>query len=77
MENFIRSKKYWDLVETGFEEPEDNSAILTPQEQKKNDDRRLKDMNAKNYLFQAIDCAISEIIIQRDTSKNIWDSMKK
>ena len=31
----------------------------------------------KNYSFQAIDRAILETILQKDTSKQIWDSMKK
>lgn len=31
----------------------------------------------KNYLFQAIDSSILEKIFCKDTSKHIWDSMKK
>ncbi|KAF2294118.1 hypothetical protein GH714_007665 [Hevea brasiliensis] len=38
---------------------------------------RLKDLKAKNYLFQAIDRATLETILHKDTSKQIWDSMKK
>ena len=34
-------------------------------------------MKAKNYLFQAIDRSILETILSIDTSKQIWDSMKK
>ena len=41
------------------------------------EDQKLKDRKAKNYLFQAIDRAILETILQKDTSKQIWDSMKK
>nr|DAD39485.1 TPA_asm: hypothetical protein HUJ06_013808 [Nelumbo nucifera] len=50
MENFLRSKEYWSLVETGY---------------KKLDKMKLKDLKVKNYLFQ------------KNTSKQIWDSMKK
>lgn len=31
----------------------------------------------KNYLFQAIDRTILEIILEKNTSKQIWDSMKR
>lgn len=76
MENFLRSKEYWDLVETGYEVPEEG-ALLTQQQQKKLDDHRMKDLKVKNYLFQAIDRAISETILQKGTTKNICESMKK
>lgn len=38
---------------------------------------KLKDLKAKNYLFQAIDRSILKTILCKDTSKHIWDSMKK
>nr|KYP55395.1 hypothetical protein KK1_001607 [Cajanus cajan] len=38
---------------------------------------KLKDLKAKNYLFQAIDRSILETILCKDTSKDILDSMKK
>ena len=73
MEKFLRSKEFWDIVENGVTEPveeaEAQSKALT--------DRNLKDLKAKNYLFQAIDRSILETILQNDTSKHIWDSMKK
>ncbi|KAL5832282.1 hypothetical protein ACOSQ4_017636 [Xanthoceras sorbifolium] len=37
----------------------------------------LKVLKAKNYLFQAIGRSILETILYKDTSKHIWDSMKK
>lgn len=76
MENFLRSKEYWDLVETGYDVPEEG-VTLTTQQQQKLDEQKLKDMKVKNYLFQAIDRTILETILQKDTSKNIWDSLKK
>ena len=27
MENFLRSKEYWSLVETGYDEPQANAAV--------------------------------------------------
>lgn len=38
---------------------------------------KLKDLKAKNYLFQAIDHTILERILCKDTSKHIWDSMRR
>ncbi|KAG6510578.1 hypothetical protein ZIOFF_028603 [Zingiber officinale] len=40
-------------------------------------DAQLKDLKAKNYLFQAIDRSILETILCKNTAKDIWDSMKK
>ncbi|XP_059639961.1 uncharacterized protein LOC132282333 [Cornus florida] len=37
---------------------------------------KLKDLKEKNYLFQAIDRSTLEIIICKETSNQIWDSMK-
>ena len=34
-------------------------------------------MKAKNYLFQAIDRSILQTILNKDTAKNIWDSLKQ
>ncbi|XP_056158405.1 uncharacterized protein LOC130134764 [Syzygium oleosum] len=39
--------------------------------------RKLKDLKAKNDLFQAIDRSILETILCKETFKDIWDSMKK
>ncbi|KAH0642113.1 hypothetical protein KY290_033713 [Solanum tuberosum] len=39
--------------------------------------KKLKDLEAKNYIFQAIDRPILETIFRKETSKDIWDSMKK
>ena len=46
--------------------------------QRKNiEDQKLKDLKAKNYLFQAIDRSILETILNKDIAKNIWDSLKQ
>ena len=50
---------------------------MTEAQQKKLDEMKLKDLKVKNYLFQAIDRTILETILQKNTSKQIWDSMKK
>ena len=74
MENFLRSKEYWSLVETGYAEPEQ---AMTDAERRRLDELKLKDLKCKNYLFQAINRTILETILQKNTSKQIWDSMKK
>jgi len=76
MENFLRSKEYWSLVET--EIPAVAEGVeLTEAQQKSIADQKLKDLKIKNYLFQAIDRTIMETILNRDTAKHIWDSMKQ
>ena len=40
------------------------------------EEARLKDMKAKNYLFQAIDRSILETMLKKETAKDIWDSLK-
>ena len=76
MENFLQSKEYWGLVETGI--PAAAKRMDPIKEQRKTiEDHRLKDLKVKNYLFQAIDRSILETILKKDTSKDIWDSLKQ
>jgi hypothetical protein len=75
MENLLRSKEYWSVIQSGFEEPKGNEVIDAAQ-QKAIDDARLKDLKAKNYLFQSIDKSILKTITQKETAKQLWDSMK-
>lgn len=50
---------------------------MTEAHQKRVEEMKLKDLKVKNYLFQAIDRTILETILKKDTSKDIWDSMKR
>ncbi|KAI5312776.1 hypothetical protein L3X38_041950 [Prunus dulcis] len=76
MENFLRSKEYWGLVEAGI--PVAAEGVDSTEVQKKTiEDHKLKDMKTKNYLFQAIDRSILETILKKDTTKDIWDSLKQ
>ncbi|KAK6924297.1 hypothetical protein RJ641_010497 [Dillenia turbinata] len=74
MENFLKSKEYWHA--SRIEEPTAGT-IMTDAQRAELEGQRLKDLKAKNYLFQAIDRLILETILNKDTSKQIWDSMKK
>ena len=51
--------------------------ILFEAQKKTYEEQKLKDLKAKNYLFQALDRSILETIIKKDTSKSIWYSMKQ
>lgn len=73
MENLLRSKEYWSLVESGVPTLPDEA---TQEQIKLVEDSKLKDSKVKNYLFQAIDRGIIETILNKDTSKDIWDSMR-
>ncbi|KAF7112891.1 hypothetical protein RHSIM_RhsimUnG0182300 [Rhododendron simsii] len=76
MENFLRSKEYWTVVVSGVAEPAEG-VVLTDAQKAELDGLKLKDLKAKNYLFQAIDRSILETILCKDSAKHIWDSMKK
>jgi len=74
MENFLCSKEYWSMVENGVPEFAES---LTEVLRKHIDDQRLKDLKAKNYLFQALDRLILETILNKNTANDIWDSLKQ
>ncbi len=80
-ENFVqpaipRFDGYWHVVESGVTEPA-AGVMLPAAQQAELDTWKLKDLKAKNYLFQAIDRSILETILCKDTSKHIWDAIKK
>jgi hypothetical protein len=52
MENLLRSKEYWSLIETGVVTAPTNP---TAEQRTAADDSKLRDLKVKNYLFQAID----------------------
>lgn len=61
MENLLQSKEYWSVIESGIKEPKENEPINVAQ-QKELDEAKLKDLKAKNYLFQAIDKSILKTV---------------
>ena len=76
MENFLRSKEYWHLVEHGIADIADKTSA-SEAELRSQEEQKLKDLKIKNYLYQAIDREILDTILNDETSKNIWDSMKQ
>ncbi|KAG7553691.1 GAG-pre-integrase domain [Arabidopsis suecica] len=75
MENLLRSKEYFGVVRDGVPEPT-SEETLSEAEKKTLAEARLKDLKAKNYLFSAIDKSILKTITLKDSSKQLWDSMK-
>ncbi|CAM8903130.1 unnamed protein product [Rhodiola kirilowii] len=74
MENLLRSKDFWGVIETDVSAEEADG--LTAEQKKTRDDLKLKDLKAKNYLFASIDKTILKTISKKATAKDIWDSMK-
>jgi hypothetical protein len=74
MENLLRSKEYWTLIETGVVVAPANA---TPEQRRLADESKLRDLKVKNYPFQAIDRSILETILNRDTSRDIWEAMRR
>ncbi|KAF2289269.1 hypothetical protein GH714_033560 [Hevea brasiliensis] len=64
MENFLRSKEYWQVVSEGISELAPGTAVSEAQKTEI-DVAKLKDLKAKNYLFQAIDRSILETILKK------------
>jgi len=75
-ENFLKSKEHWEWIEPGYVQLE-SGAIQIDAHPKKNEEMKLKDLKTKSYLFQEIDRIMLDTILEKDTSKKIWDSMKK
>lgn len=73
MENLLRSKDYWSLVEAGIPAAAEAGVEETEAQRKAREDARVKDLKVKNYLFQAIDRTIMETILDKETAKGIWD----
>ena len=76
MENFLRSKEFWHLVKNGIVDISKKANALE-EEIKLMEEQKLKDPKIKNYLYQVIDREILDTILNDNTSKNIWDSMKQ
>ncbi|GAU51208.1 hypothetical protein TSUD_188920 [Trifolium subterraneum] len=74
MENLLRSKEYWSLIEVGVTVAPANP---TAEQQRLANANKLTDMKVKNFLFQSIDRSILETILHHETAKDIWDGMKK
>jgi hypothetical protein len=74
MENLIRSKEFWSLIEDGLVVAPENA---TAEQQQAAAASQLKDLKVKNFLFQSIDRTILETILERNTARDIWEAMRR
>ena len=65
------------IIEDGIPTVAAEGDQLTEALKKAIDDARVKNLKAKNYLFQAIERSILETILNKATAKSIWDSLEK
>lgn len=77
MENFLRSKEMWSLVDDGIPAAAIGTTPASEAQRKLVNEAKLKDLKVKNFLFQAIDREILETIVDKGSSKAICDSMKQ
>lgn len=70
VESFLRSKEHWEVVSERIIEPIVSITMVGAQRAEL-EGQRLKDLKAKNYIFEAIDFSILETILCRYTSKQI------
>lgn len=71
MENFMRSKEMWSLVDEGIPTPTIGTSSPNLAQRNMVGGAKVKNLKVKNYLFQAIDRQILETIIDKVTSKAI------
>ncbi|GAA0155647.1 hypothetical protein LIER_13333 [Lithospermum erythrorhizon] len=76
MENLLRARGLWNVVERGHVEPL-NTEVLNDNQRGLLEESRTRDCQVKHYLFQALDRSVFEQILDRSTSKIIWESLKK
>lgn len=63
------------VIEPGFTEPCEGEQVTAAQRTNL-EAMRLKDLKAKNYLFQSIDKQILKTMTHKETAKQVWDAMK-
>ncbi|WCJ18701.1 hypothetical protein M5689_001030 [Euphorbia peplus] len=76
MENLLRLKGLWIYVEKGLKEQQPGTT-LTDAQQTQLENAKMNDHKVKHYLFRAIDRTVFEQILDRRTSKIVWDSLKR
>ncbi|GAU50271.1 hypothetical protein TSUD_131240 [Trifolium subterraneum] len=74
MENLLRSKEFWPLIETGVTIAPPNATV---EQIRTANESKLLDLKVKNYLLQSIDRTIMETILTRETAKYIWEAMQR
>ncbi|XP_076912370.1 uncharacterized protein LOC143570654 [Bidens hawaiensis] len=76
MENLLRAKGLGKLIDPEIKEPT-VGIVVSDAQKKKLDELKMVDLQVKQYLYQAIDRVTFEQILDRTSSKAIWEPMKK
>ncbi|XP_073220720.1 uncharacterized protein [Cicer arietinum] len=76
MENFMRSKELWSLVEEGIPVSTIRTVPTSEAQRRNVEEAKLKDLKVKNFLFQAIDREILETILDKGTSNATKNSIE-
>ena len=76
MENLLRAKGLWSMIEIGYQEPIE-TAVLTEEQLELLQNSKTNDHKVKHYLFRAIHRLVFEEILDRRTSKIVWDPLKR
>lgn len=76
MENLLRSKEWRHLIDPSYGEAEAGTTETEAQRSARAD-LKLKDLKVKNYLFAAIDKSILKTILQKETARQLWESMRR
>ena len=76
MKALIGSQYAWEVVEEGFEEPNDTTGYTAAQN-KALKEARLNNKAALYMLFRAVDESSFEKIARATTSKEAWDTLEK
>lgn len=70
------SQDLWEIVENGYEEPENQTNLSTQQLNTLKENRK-KDKKALYFIYQSVDEVIFERISMASTSKEAWDILNK
>jgi len=76
MKAYLGSQDVWDIVESGFEEPEDSDEQTVAQIAALRK-TRVKDRKAMYALYRAVDDAGLEKLANATTSKEAWEILEK
>lgn len=90
MENLLRAKGLWSLIENGVQDPTQGTVatstqtgqttqgrVLTDAQKEQLQTEKTRDHKVKHYLFRAINRIVFEQVLDRSTSKSVWDSLKR
>jgi hypothetical protein len=75
METLFRSQNLWDIVEKGFEEPE-NISTLEEAQRKELEVKKQKDASALYLIQQSLADTIFHRITEASTAKQAWDILQ-